>query len=501
MPLILKAMHSAIESGELKTVQWLLDIGAPLDEGLPDCLGCSPLLVAFFFSRKEIVKFLLERDAPVRGQACHKFHSRRGHDPLLLATRMGDVDIFREILNRSGKGILEQPVQAIHVAAACDQLEILEILVDHYLGSNTKAEDHPKAGTDVLVQSKSTVIPGRGILPQRSMQTQNTLDVRIRTDLMQEEWSLGPKVKASGWLSMGTALHVACFTKHERIVSFLVDSGANVEDTNAELATPLHIASRAGPLSMVQRLLSAGANVNCQDICGRTALMYALTLSGERQDILRALISHGTVVKARDINGDNALDWALRCANPTETLPILIQQNEMLTSINPVHHRTIAHVAMAQSSIVLHNFVFDRIQDLAVKIPLFGNLLNVACYHGQLHPAKTIIAKVPPDKLNQFVNNRSARHYTPLYAAAYRGNIPMMASLIEAGADIEGQGGEFGTPLMAACAIGRIDAVKYLIGKGAKLEYVSEDGESRSGMEAAERHPRLLAWLRGHVET
>lgn len=298
---------------------------------------------------------------------------------------------------------------------------------------------------------------------------------------------------------MGTALHVACFIKHERIVDFLIDSGADVEGTNVELATPLHIASSIGPLSVVQRLLSAGANVNCRDILGRTTLMYALMHGGEGQDILTALISHGADISARDISGENILDWALRCANPTETLPLLIQKNEVLTSLRTVNHGTLAHDAMAHSSTALHNFVLDRVQDVEVESPLYGNLLNVACYNGHFDTAKAIIAKVPKENLQQSVNNQSERSFTPLYAATYRNNLPMMKALIEAGADIEVEGGEFGTPLMVACAIGRMEAAQFLVGKGAKREYMTEEGKSRSAIRAAEWHPRLLAWLRGHV--
>lgn len=123
---MLKALHSAIVSGKLEAVQWLLEIGAPLNDGLPDCRGRPLLLVALLFSKMEIVKFLLERDTLIEGHTCDEF-SCQSYDPLLVAAQLGDVNIFREILNRSENPILEQPIQAIHVAAACGQLEIMKI--------------------------------------------------------------------------------------------------------------------------------------------------------------------------------------------------------------------------------------------------------------------------------------------------------------------------------------------------------------------------------------
>lgn len=70
----------------------------------------------------------------------------------------------------------------------------------------------------------------------------------------------------------------------------------------------------------------------------------------------------------------------------------------------------------------------------------------------------------------------------------------MINTLIEAGGELEQEGGEHGTPLMGACAAGRLTAVKLLVSRGAKLVY--ERGDCTvSAMNAAKHFPDIIWWL------
>lgn len=69
-----------------------------------------------------------------------------------------------------------------------------------------------------------------------------------------------------------------------------------------------------------------------------------------------------------------------------------------------------------------------------------------------------------------------------------------MNVLLEAGAQLELEGSEHGTPLMAACAAGRLAAVKVLVARGARTSYV-KDGQRYSAPLAAKYHPEVRRWL------
>ena len=52
----------------------------------------------------------------------------------------------------------------------------------------------------------------------------------------------------------------------------------------------------------------------------------------------------------------------------------------------------------------------------------------------------------------------------------------VISLLLDAGAELEIEGGPYSTPLMGACAVGRLEAVKLLVRKGAKILTTITDG-------------------------
>ena len=62
--------------------------------------------------------------------------------------------------------------------------------------------------------------------------------------------------------------------------------------------------------------------------------------------------------------------------------------------------------------------------------------------------------------------------------------------LFDAGADLELPGGDYGTPLMGACAMGRLDVVKTLVREGARTSY-TYGGKLFSALAVAKLNPKL----------
>ena len=73
-----------------------------------------------------------------------------------------------------------------------------------------------------------------------------------------------------------TALTLAAFRGHDKIVQYLVAHGANVNKADAQGWTPLMVASELGYLKIVKILLEAGANVHARTTDGKTAMSLAL---------------------------------------------------------------------------------------------------------------------------------------------------------------------------------------------------------------------------------
>ncbi|KAI1199630.1 hypothetical protein F5X97DRAFT_296347 [Nemania serpens] len=81
------------------------------------------------------------------------------------------------------------------------------------------------------------------------------------------------------------------------------------------------------------------------------------------------------------------------------------------------------------------------------------------------------------------------------YRAASLGIIEALDNFLGIGISLEWECCDQGTALMIASANGRLDAVKYLVRKGARLRYHTTDRSERSAINAAITHQEILDWL------
>ena len=74
-----------------------------------------------------------------------------------------------------------------------------------------------------------------------------------------------------------TALHCATWKGHQRMVAFLLRSGAEVNARNQNEhwgTTPLHAAAHANQVAIAEMLIEHGADVNATDMNGKTPLYH-----------------------------------------------------------------------------------------------------------------------------------------------------------------------------------------------------------------------------------
>ncbi|MFH1108355.1 MAG: ankyrin repeat domain-containing protein, partial [Planctomycetota bacterium] len=90
-----------------------------------------------------------------------------------------------------------------------------------------------------------------------------------------------------------TPLHVAAFGGQADIIRLLVSAGADVGARDMFGFTPLHAAARDGQLAAVQTLVAGGAEVNATDNDGSTAVQVALFM--RQQDVVDYLYAHGAI--------------------------------------------------------------------------------------------------------------------------------------------------------------------------------------------------------------
>ena len=136
-------------------------------------------------------------------------------------------------------------------------------------------------------------------------------------------------------------LNGAVYHGHWQLTQFLLESGADPNDAEAETGeTPLHSAIVKPNLLETSRivavLLAHGANPNCKTKNGvitgafmrdcrtkaETPLHRAAAFGNE--ETIQLLLGAGAVIDARDANGDSPLGWASWYCRPTPILRLLL---------------------------------------------------------------------------------------------------------------------------------------------------------------------------------
>ena len=106
-----------------------------------------------------------------------------------------------------------------------------------------------------------------------------------------------------------TPLMTAVARQDSAAVARLLAAGAHPDGIDDLSRTALHLAA-TGPLTLTERLIAAGADVNARDAGGISVLMRA---AGEgRQPLVERLLEAGARLDLKDYQGATAADWAER---------------------------------------------------------------------------------------------------------------------------------------------------------------------------------------------
>lgn len=129
---------------------------------------------------------------------------------------------------------------------------------------------------------------------------------------------IGNGADVNGEYDGKSLLHFAidnCENNYSEIIEFLINSGANINSCESYLKeTPLHrLCARAKPrIEIIKSLLDRGANVNIENVSGKTPIFYCnFNFSLELLDLL---VKHGADINHKDkykntILHDDFLDY------------------------------------------------------------------------------------------------------------------------------------------------------------------------------------------------
>ncbi|XP_072750226.1 uncharacterized protein [Anoplolepis gracilipes] len=247
----------------------------------------------------------------------------------------------------------------------------------------------------------------------------------------------------------------------EKVLEYL-ESGVDINASNANGLNALHLAAKDGHLEIVRELLNRGAVVDAATKKGNTALHIA-SLAGQ-EEVVQLLVQRNASVNAQSQNGFTPLYMAAQ-ENHDSVVKYLLSKGANQTLATEDGFTPLA-VAMQQGHDKVVAVLLENDTRGKVRLPA----LHIAAKKDDCKAAALLLQ----NDHNPDVTSKSG--FTPLHIAAHYGNDRIASLLYDRGADVNFAAKHNITPMHVAAKWGKIKMVNLLMSKGANIEAKTRDG-------------------------
>ncbi|KAL3076185.1 hypothetical protein niasHT_038811 [Heterodera trifolii] len=539
-------LHLECIDGHLEIVKLLVEGGkADIEKAEADSvIEWSPLMVASLTEKWDIVRYLIEKGANIdqtnsyEGFSIIHFFAIHGHfdlcklmldkginvnkqmhnrtTPLHLACKHGHLEIVK-LLVEEGKADIESADDNRHtplmIALCGHQLEIAYYLVEKGAKVDQSADFIGNTPFLYAIYMKSLSLcklmvkvanvnlrmADHGFTPLRLACEVGHLGI---VKLLVEEGKADIEIADSYGK---TALMVACSLQKWDIVRYLIGKGAKVDRTNAKVKllveggkadiekaeadsviewSPLMVASLTEKWDIVRYLIEKGANIDQTNSYEGFSIIHFFAIHGHF-DLCKLMLDKGINVNKQMHNRTTPLHLACKHGH-LEIVKLLVEEGKADIESADDNRHTPLMIALCGHQLEIAYYLVEKGAKVDQSADFIGNTpFLYAIYMKSLSLCKLMV-KVAN------VNLRMADHgFTPLRLACEVGHLGIVKLLVEEGkADIEIADSYGKTALMVACSLQKCDIVRYLIGKGAKVDRTNAKGIS----------PLLSACIDGHLE-
>jgi len=375
---------------------------------------------------------------------------------MVKAVKAGDAAAVRALLKRPNAANAAEAdgTSALHWAVDRDDLPLAQMLVR--AGANVKA-----ANRYGVTPMYSAAVNGNASMIQLLIEA----GADVNTALPEGE----------------TALMTAARTGNLNAVKLLLARGADVNVREKwKSQTALMWAAHEGNAATVKVLVAAGAKVGDRSMAGWTPLLFAARQG--QSDAIRALVAAGADVNEKLPDGTGALVTAIQGLN-YEAAGVLLE-----SGIDPN--------ANGQGWTALHQVVWSRRPQRGQNNPgqkPKGSISSIELARKLVEHGADINARETREPNSDMEGRNSLNRFgaTPFFLAAKSCDVPMMAALLDLGADPFLGNVEGDTPLMVAAGVGvysqgespgepeeSADAVKMLLDLGAPVDDRDKNNET-----------------------
>ncbi|XP_073837777.1 protein phosphatase 1 regulatory subunit 16A-like isoform X2 [Musca autumnalis] len=155
----------------------------------------------------------------------------------------------------------------LHAAAACGHLELVRILIDH--GANLLAVNADGNMPYDLCADENTLdyieaeMSKRGVTQEQIDETRSATERQMLRDLQQVSKNGGDLEQSDE--QGATPLHIAAANGYIKVVEFLLEQHVNVNAVDKEMWSPVHAAAHWDHLEVLEMLAQCGADLNIKN--------------------------------------------------------------------------------------------------------------------------------------------------------------------------------------------------------------------------------------------
>ena len=451
------SLMAAVIDGDLDLVKQAIEAGASLDR-YDWNLSYAPLGMAIDRGHREIVECLLKAGA-------NPYCGSTSTTALGLAAENGEAEIMQLILARrvdvntpiapDGWTALLAAIQHGHravvqllvtaganvnvwsrgetpviLAAKCEERDIYNFL---YPLVNTAIRLCADRDGEHLLQATQ-----KRRIRQQNRPVEKFIEMATEGNIAEITRAIEVGIEIDELGAKGhTALMVAAYYGHRSVVNALLSAGADpnlLSDDNGLGAGMTALMLAAGSFFASNRqqiaklLISGGADVNQRGVGGKTAIFYAALAGSGYQDCVETLIAAGADLDLHNDRGHTVLT-SVATAENYSMLNLLMQagaSTDGLASIQLIQAAAAGNVNRVRALLTTNvNLDLDR-----------GAAIGNAAAAGHTQIVELLI------QAGANVNLTDKLGFSPIASAAYSGYSEIVNLLIDAGADIQAPAGE-----------------------------------------------------------
>ncbi|RYP17553.1 hypothetical protein DL765_004442 [Monosporascus sp. GIB2] len=432
----------AVASGSLEICQLLLEKGAsPNHESITPPILVQVIGEAKCENRLDIVRLLIEREARVNAEDTH------GNTALWCACWLNDPH----------------------------KLSIAEYLLEH--GADVNCRNHGGTAPVHIAISRDDVRLLRLLLEQKDVNL-NTWDIGKATPLMRAvkseemtrmllEKGADPNIRPDG--DDPVLLHAVQKDQTE-VVRLLVQYNAQIDPPDESRTDsrwePMEAAVAYGRSDIIRVLAEGGADINRRFAGGRTLTHIGLGDMG-----LGALLEFRPILDVKSDYGDAPLH-GIEESTPIENVKLLVRAGSDINLTNSLYMTPLTQ-ALSCGHGGAARYYLSKKADADIVSPGYGGPLHNSCRGGLVDLVKEFIAAGAD--VNLAVPGIAGTPLSSIFVgygpsrSSDETKMHLMNILLEAGADINGSGGLFGTVAEAVVCGGKSVHLTMLVSKGASL--------------------------------